>query len=160
MGNEPLATAVVREATWRIFDLSQVQINRCLDQISDDQAWWRSNEACNSIGNVVLHLCGNVRQYVMHGIAGEPDVRQRDDEFTVRGPMPVSELRRRFDETLAEARQVIEGLGADDLLSNRRLSNRDVTVPFIVMMLVEHTGFHGGQIVHMTKGLTGRSPLA
>src|SRR5690606_20082223 len=61
------------------------KIRRCLALLDDEQIWWRPNEQVNSIGNLVLHLCGNIRQYVVSGVGGEDDVRRRDDEFAARG---------------------------------------------------------------------------
>jgi len=64
------------------------RIVRCLEELSREQIWWRANPASNSVGNLVLHLTGNVRQWIISGLGGEPDNRQRDQEFTERGPLP------------------------------------------------------------------------
>jgi hypothetical protein len=63
-------------------------IVECLQQLSEDEIWWRPNSASNSAGNLVLHLCGNVRQWIISGLGGEEDKRERDREFAERGPIP------------------------------------------------------------------------
>src|SRR4026209_2602342 len=60
------------------------KIERCLERLTDEQIWWRANEESNSIGNLVLHLCGNARQWIISGVGGQPDARVRDTEFQQR----------------------------------------------------------------------------
>ena len=76
---ETVAAAANQELT-NAFD----RIRHCLGQLSDEQVWQRESEAMNSIGNLILHLCGNVRQWIVSGIGGAKDVRQRPNEFSER----------------------------------------------------------------------------
>src|SRR5580698_3155906 len=80
--------------------LSELDIDRCLDRLSPEQIWHRGGDYENSIANLLLHLEGNMRQWILHGIDGQPDVRQRDDEFSLRPMAAVVEVRARFTATL------------------------------------------------------------
>src|SRR5215218_10895045 len=68
------------------------RIERCLENLKDEQIWWRANEESNSIGNLILHLCGNVRQWIVCGLGSAPDLRNRDSEFEQRNVIPREEL--------------------------------------------------------------------
>src|SRR5580698_2921871 len=87
--------------------LTQTDIRRCCDQLSEDQMWHRSGDYENSIANLLLHLEGNMRQWILHGIAGQPDVRRRDDEFALAATMTAAEARDSFNATLEEVCHVI-----------------------------------------------------
>jgi hypothetical protein len=69
------------------------RIEHCLEQLNDEQVWVRSQPSLNSIGNLILHLCGNLRQWIVAGVGGSPDVRNRPAEFAERGPVPKEDLR-------------------------------------------------------------------
>src|SRR5262245_14205809 len=103
---EQFAAAVADAASQALTDAVD-PIKHCLGQLSDEQVWRRPSESMNSIGNLILHLCGNVRQWIVAGIGGEPDARQRPMEFAERGPIPKAELLRRLDEVVAEAKAVL-----------------------------------------------------
>src|SRR5260370_35665425 len=91
-------------------------IVRCLQLLSERDIWWRPNTASNSAGNIALHLCGNVRQWIISGLGGAPDKRDRDSEFSERGPIPRRTLIRKLRETIDEACKTIEGVHPDTLL--------------------------------------------
>jgi hypothetical protein len=88
---DELARAVAVEASNRLVE-SVKKIKHCLNQLSDEQVWWRQTPSQNSIANIILHLCGNVRQWVVSGIGGEPDIRDRPREFSERQIIPKAEL--------------------------------------------------------------------
>jgi uncharacterized damage-inducible protein DinB len=131
------------------------RIETCLRKLSEEQIWTRRHENENAIGNLVLHLCGNVRQWIISGVGGAIDQRDRDAEFARREPLPVEELLARLRETLAEADRVLEQLKPDDLLSKRRIQVYDVTVLHAIYHVAVHFSEHTGQIIWATKGLTG-----
>ena len=133
-----------------------VKIRLCLDDLTDDDLWWRPNEQSNSIGNLLLHLAGNIRQWIVSGVGGAPDQRRRQAEFDERGPMPREELLRRFDEAMAEADAVLRGLDPAVLGESRLIQGRETNVLRAVYHVVEHFGMHTGQIVYITKLRTGR----
>jgi len=132
-----------------------VKIRLCLEQLSDEDLWWRPNEQSNSIGNLLLHLAGNVRQWIVSGVGGAPDTRHRQAEFDERGPLPRAEVLRRFDEALAEADTVLRDLDPSVLIESRAIQGRDTNVLKAIYHVVEHFGMHTGQIVYVTKLRTG-----
>lgn len=137
--------------------LSEKDILCCLDKLSDEQIWHRNGDHENSIANLLLHLEGNLRQWVLHGIAGQPDVRQRDAEFTL---IPVSEaavVRASFLATLEECRQVFRSLPQDRLLEkiDPQPGGMWGPVPILdaIAQVVGHIQLHTGQIILLTKQL-------
>jgi hypothetical protein len=98
-------------------DSALKRIQHYLGQLNDKQVWWRSQPSRNSIGNLILHLCGNLRPWVVAGVGGAPGVRNRPAEFAERGPVPKDELMRRLEVAVEEAKRVLAGVDA------RRLSS-------------------------------------
>ena len=127
------------------------KIERCLDQLSDEQIWWRPNEQSNSIGNLLLHLSGNARQWILTGLGGEVDKRQRDKEFAEREGIPASELLRQIKGTLQEVDDVLAGFDRSKLLDLRKIQGNDVTALEAVFHVTEHFSMHSGQIILLTK---------
>jgi len=105
------------------------QIKRCLNQLSDDDVWWRAHETNNSIDNIILHLNGNIRQWIVSGVGGVSYERDRAREFAERGPIPRPELMKRFEETLREADRALEHFDVKKLLEVRHIQVFDVTCP-------------------------------
>ena len=131
------------------------KIEKCLGRLSIGDIWWRPNEASNSIGNLVLHLCGNISMWIIGGVGRRPFERNRQQEFDERGPMPAAELERRLRAVVAQAVDVLSGLDEDDLLTRRQIQGYDVTVLEAVYHVVEHFGMHTGQIILLTKARLG-----
>lgn len=131
------------------------RIRRCVDAISEDDLWWRPGPRSNSIGNLLLHLAGNVRQWVVSGIGGEADVRERQAEFDAEGELGRAELLDRLEETLRRVDGVLAELSPDALLERRVIQGREVSVLQALYHTVEHFGMHTGQIIYITKLRTG-----
>lgn len=131
-------------------------IERCLARLSEADVWWRPNEASNSIGNLLLHLNGNVGQWIIGGVAGRPFERNRQREFDERNPIPTHELMSGLRATLAEADQILAGLDSASLMTQRRIFDEDVTVLEAIYHVVVHFGLHTAQIVLLTKIRTGK----
>jgi hypothetical protein len=131
------------------------KIERCLEHLSDEDIWWRPNEASNSIGNLILHLCGNVTMWIIGGVGALPFERHRQLEFDERTRIPGGELRSRLKATVQQADDVISALGADALLSRRQIQGYDVTVLEAIYHVVEHFGMHTGQIILLSKARVG-----
>ena len=132
------------------------RIVRCLEELSREQIWWRANPASNSVGNLVLHLTGNVRQWIISGLGGEPDNRQRDQEFTERGPLPRRVLVAGLRQTVEEACQVLRKLSATDLARRHTIQGFRVSGLEVTYHVAEHFSHHAGQIILITKMLAGR----
>jgi uncharacterized damage-inducible protein DinB len=131
------------------------RIRACLDLLDEEQVWRRAGEYTNSVGNLCLRLEGNVRQWILHGIAGEPDVRRRDEEFAARGGAGKADLFARLEETVRRACEVIERLPHERLLERVSPQNYEVTVLEAVYHVVEHFSGHTGQIIAAAKAMTG-----
>ncbi len=127
----------------------------CLDQLNAEQIWFRGTQNENAIGNLVLHLCGNVRQWIGFGIGGQPDIRERSLEFSARGGLEVSELKSRLKAAVTEAVSIIGGLTRERLEQETRIQNYNVTVLQAILHVVEHFAGHSGQIIFSTKHFTG-----
>ena len=132
------------------------KIERSLDPLSDDDIWWRPNEASNSIGNLILHLRGNVTMWIIGGVGKLPFERDRQAEFDERKKIPAEELKSRLRETIQQADEVMKGVSADELLTRRQIQGYDVTVLEALYHVVEHFGMHTGQIIQLSKARVGR----
>ncbi|HEX8491724.1 MAG TPA: DinB family protein [Pyrinomonadaceae bacterium] len=131
------------------------RIERSLEKLSDEQIWWRANDESNSIGNLLLHLSGNVRQWIVSGLGGQRDARVRQEEFDERRVLPRSELLGRLKDTLAEADAVLASIEPSALLEACRIQGNDVTVIEAIYHVVEHFSMHTGQIILLAKMLRG-----
>jgi uncharacterized damage-inducible protein DinB len=131
------------------------RIETCLGTLTGEQVWARGSENENAIGNLVLHLCGNVRQWIIAGVGGAPDVRERDREFAARGGVPLGELAERLRAVVAEAAAVLGQVSAERLAERIEVQNYQTTVLGAIYHVVEHFSGHTGQIIFATKMLTG-----
>ena len=130
------------------------KIERCLERLSDEQIWWRPNDQSNSIGNLLLHLCGNARQWIVCGVGGASDTRDRDAEFAQRETIPRSELHSLLEQTLTAVDDTLAQLETNRLLERRVIQGSDVSVLEAILHVVEHFSMHTGQILMLTKMLT------
>jgi len=131
------------------------RIETCLAGLSEEQVWARGGENENAIGNLTLHLCGNVRQWIVAGVGGLPDIRERDAEFAARGGPNIAELSQRFRSTVAEAAAALEAVTPARLAEHVTIQGYEVTVLEAIYSVVEHFSMHAGQIIFATKMLTG-----
>lgn len=131
------------------------KIERCLEQLTDEDIWWRAGEESNSIGNLVLHLEGNVREWIIGGVGKLPFERVRQQEFDERRTIPKAELIERLRKIVTEADAVLMNLDAGILTERRQIQGRDVTVLRAIYHVVEHFSMHAGQIFMLTKMRTG-----
>jgi len=132
-----------------------VKIRLCLEGLSDDDLWWRPNEQSNSIGNLLLHLAGNIRQWIVSGVGGAADTRKRQAEFDERGPLPRAEVLRRLDAALSDVDAVLRDLDPATLTQDRQIQGRDTNVFRAIYHVVEHFGMHTGQILYIAKLRSG-----
>ena len=103
------------------------------------------------MGNLVIHLCGNVRQWILSGLGGAPDDRNRPGEFSEEGPIPRAELLQRLERTLQEAMGVIEKTDPEALLEKRTVQGFPVSRLSVLIHVVEHFSYHTGQIAYAVK---------
>jgi uncharacterized damage-inducible protein DinB len=131
------------------------RIEDCVGRLNHDQIWTRNADNVNSIGNLVLHLCGNVRQWIGFGVGDLPDQRDRDSEFAARGGLEPAELIARSRKTVFDAIGIIENFDPARLLEKVTIQNMEVTKMEAIYQVVEHFALHTGQIIFVTKMLTG-----
>lgn len=131
------------------------RIERCLAKLSDQEVWWRPNAESNSVGNLLLHLSGNVRQWIISGVGGAADTRERQREFDEQGPLAREEVWPRLKTTVEEADRVLAGVDPAILLNHRRIQGFDVTILEAIYHVIEHFSMHTGQIILLTKMRAG-----
>ena len=132
------------------------RIATCLDTLTEEQIWWRGAGTQNAVGNLVLHLGGNLGQWVLSGIGGAPDTRDRDSEFAAQGGPPKAELGAMLRGRVDGASRIIETLSAERLLEPLERQGYTGTVLEGIYHVVEHFGQHTGQIIYATKLLTAK----
>ena len=134
------------------------RIETCLAKLTPEQIWARGGENENAVGNLVLHLCGNVRQWIGHGVGGQADVRVRDREFAARGEVQPVELSERLEGTIRTALDVLAKVTPERLAEKVTIQAYHVTVLEAIYHVVEHFSQHTGQIIFATKQMTGQDP--
>ena len=127
------------------------KLRRTIEALPPDKLWWRPNEESNSVGNLLLHLNGNLRQWIVQGVGGEDYERRRAEEFAAREGRPAPELLRTLEQTLADVDRILSGLTADRLAERRVIQGRDVTVLDAVFHVAEHFAYHLGQVILVAK---------
>ena len=132
------------------------RIEKCFSILSEDQIWHRENENTNSIGNIVLHLCGNIRQYIMSGIGNEADTRERDEEFKLSSRIDSKTLLLKIKDTVQSANNVVSNLDPKVFSEDRKVQGFNENVTSIVVHVIEHYSYHIGQITYYTKYITNK----
>ena len=132
------------------------RIEHCVNQLNDTQVWWRPRKEMNSIGNLMLHLCGNVGQWITCAIENTPSTRNRPLEFATRDPVPKAQLFDRLQQAVADATGAIESLNRlEALLQPRRVQGHDTCILAAVLHSVSHFEGHAQEIVGMTRQILG-----
>ncbi len=146
--------ALIAELKRRLFDECHERIIRCVGMLTEEQVWWRPNDESNSIGNLILHLEGNVRQWVIAGIGNKPDIRTRQAEFDARENMDSESLIAHLSGTMNEVENVMNTVTPGELLSMKPVQTFEESVLSILIHVTEHFAYHTGQIAYITKLLT------
>ncbi len=132
------------------------RIAKCLDLLTEDQVWERQNEKSNSIGNLILHLCGNIRQYSISTLTETKDTRNRPQEFSTTKGLNKNELINSLTETVAEAQQVIQNISENQLTKSYHVQCFNLSGIGILIHVAEHFSYHTGQIALLTKSLVNK----
>lgn len=131
------------------------KIRAAVETLSEEDVWWKPNPASNSIGNLLLHLTGNLGQWVVSSLGERPDTRQRDLEFDPKEQPDRVSLLARLEAVVHDAGRVIAALTPDDLERRHRIQSREVTGFEAIYHAVEHFSMHTGQILYIAKLRTG-----
>jgi len=132
-------------------DEYRIKLRKTLDALPPQMLWWRPNDESNSVGNLLLHLEGNVRQWIIGAVGGAADIRNRAGEFAAREGATREELMRHIEKVLDEADAVLARLRPEQLMERRRVQARDVTVLEAIYQVVQHFALHLGQIILVAK---------
>ena len=127
------------------------KIEHCLEQLAEDDVQWRPHASHNSIQTILLHLCGNVRQWITSAVGEQPDNRDRPAEFSQREPIAKAQLLSQLKETLAEADAVLVACRPESLLDKKRVQGFDTTKLAAIFDSVSHFVGHTHQIVYITR---------
>lgn len=141
----------IKMSRYLLNEESRIKIRKTVHALPDDLLWWRPNEQANSVGNLLTHLEGNVRQWIIGGVGGAADVRNRGAEFAAREGRSKGELLARLENTLDEADAVLARVRPEQLTERRRVQTRDVTVLEAIYQVVQHFSLHLGQIILVAK---------
>ena len=131
------------------------KIERCIEKLTDEQVWWRPNAESNSIGNLLLHISGNGRQWIVCGLGTETDQRQRQSEFDQREGIPREELLAKLRTTVSEIDRVLAEFEPSRLLDEYQIQGTTSTALAAIFHVTEHFSMHTGQIILLTKMLVG-----
>ena len=146
-----LANSILVQAQHSLRDHHLPRITRCLTLLPEKEIWWRPHSTSNSVGNLVLHLSGNVRQWIISGVGGAPDRRERDKEFSACGPIPKQRLITQLTRAINQACRVLKKTSPADLAKPRLIQGYRVTGFEAVTHVTEHFAHHSGQIILLTK---------
>lgn len=151
-----LATLFLEFSRQKLLGQYWPRLREAVGALTEGQVWWRPNESSNSIGNLILHLNGNVGQWLVASFNREEDRRDRPQEFSERARIPVPVLLDKLGATLAQAADVLARLTMDELLAAYEIQGYKVRGLDAVYQVVEHFGLHYGQIIYIAKNLTGK----
>jgi uncharacterized damage-inducible protein DinB len=130
---------------------SHMRIIACLDLLDESQIWLKPNSSLNSMGNLVLHLCGNITQYVISTLGGAPDERNRDAEFAAVGGYAKEALKTIFNLVIEKSIDIISRCSEEDLKTPNSVQIYELTGVGIIVHVTEHLSYHTGQIAFLTK---------
>lgn len=148
-----LETQLINEAHRRLREESLARIVKCLNMLSDDEIWYKHNANSNSIGNLVLHLSGNIRQWLVSGLGQESDVRERDLEFSTIGPVSKEILIQKISSAINDGLAVVDRIASGALEQMYEVQVYHESGVSIIVHVIEHCSYHVGQITYLTKYL-------
>jgi len=152
---EEFVKEFIDQVLYRI-DENTVKLASCLKELQETEIWKRPNKNSNSVGNIILHLCGNIRQYAISSLGHKEDVRERDKEFSADGGYSKSELIEKLVGTVDDAKSIIQNVSQSELLRKRQVQGYHHSGIGIIIHVTEHYSYHTGQIIFWTKLLKNK----
>lgn len=146
-----IAQLFVTQSRYYLQNEYRTKLRVAVEALPPDALWWRPNEQSNSVGNLLAHLTGNVRQWIVSGVGGAPSTRDRAAEFAAHSGPGAAELLAKLEQVLDETDAVLAKVTAADLATMRTIQGRDITVFEAIYHVVEHFSLHLGQIVFIAK---------
>lgn len=151
----PVASELINHAVLRMSE-NTPRIVRCLHELTEEEVWQRPNASSNSIGNLILHLCGNITQYIISSLGGKEDLRVRDEEFAAVGGYTKAQLISKLEHTVSETIRIIKNATEEELLRQRPVQAYHFSGIGNIIHVVEHYSYHTGQIAFWTKLLKNK----
>lgn len=143
----------IEDSKHRLFDEALPRLRKCIDELSDEQLWYRPNEHSNSAGNLILHLNGNIKQWIIAGLGSAENTRNRQSEFDDRNGISKSQLINELEEVMDDAKKVVSSLDPMTLIHKRHIQGFYETGISMLLHVVEHYSYHVGQITYIVKSL-------
>jgi hypothetical protein len=155
MSTQEALTRKVAEEAIACLEYGSRKIEHCLRQLEEEQVWWRPRPDMNAIANLLLHLAGNLRQWIVAGVGDAVDTRERQSEFDERGPIPKAQIWERLAAAVGDAENVLRQVSTEALLAGKRIQGHDVTKLHAVMHAVTHFQGHVQEIICLTRQQLG-----
>lgn len=152
--DQQMLRALTRIAERHFLDEGMRRVDICLSALGEDQIWYQPNRSSNSVGIILTHLIGNIRQYLVSGLGNVPDTRERDREFDDSPRLSKSQLRQQLSATLEQAIAVLEQLHPENIREPYHVQGFSLSVLELVIHVMEHFSYHIGQIAYITKMLS------
>ena len=130
-------------------NLERIEI--CLGRLNEEQVWIKPNSQTNSIANLILHLCGNMTQYIQSSLGNQPDHRQRTQEFLRKDGLSKQELFLKIKDCVLNANQVINQVSEKRILTQKEVQGFTMPGMGNLIHVAEHLSYHTGQIALLTK---------
>jgi len=146
-----LAQTFIARSRYYLQGEYRTKIRAAVEALPAGALWWRANDQSNSVGNLLMHLAGNIRQWIVAGVGQAPDRRNRAGEFAARDGATAAELLDVLEKALDDVDAVIAKLTPDDLAGRRTIQGREISVLEAVYHVVEHFALHSGQIILLSK---------
>jgi uncharacterized damage-inducible protein DinB len=150
-----IAAEFISQAVFRM-QKNTPRIEKCLQLLSEEDVWKKPNEAGNSIGNLMLHLCGNITQYILSSLGNKEDNRIRDEEFSLQGGYNKQQLFQKLAATVEEATRIMQTLDENKLVQVRSVQGFQLSAIGSIIHVAEHYSYHTGQIALITKLITNK----
>jgi uncharacterized damage-inducible protein DinB len=144
---------LLQHITTRLVNEFPVQVEKCLDVLTEEDLWWRPHELSNAVGNLVLHVAGSNRHFLEHVIGGASGVRDRDAEFAARAGQSKAEIRGTWDESVRAVSEVLNGLEPSQMMQTTGRTGKTTTFAQVLLHVSHHNAAHMGQILWATKEL-------
>ncbi|NJN78946.1 MAG: DUF1572 family protein [Saprospiraceae bacterium] len=145
----------IENAIYRLEESTRM-VKKAFEELSEEDIWRKPNNSLNSIGNLILHLCGNIQQYAVASLGEKPDTRKRDAEFEAEGGFSKIELLNLLTERVEVAKKTISNATVEQLITKRIVQGFNFSGIGIIIHVVEHYSYHTGQIAFWTKLLKNR----
>jgi uncharacterized damage-inducible protein DinB len=150
-----VAAEFISQAVFRMQE-NTPRIEKCLQLLSEEDVWKKPNETGNSIGNLILHLCGNITQYIISSLGNKEDNRIRDEEFSMKGGYTKEQLFKKLTATIENTVHIMQILDDGELMRIRSVQGFQLSAIGSILHVAEHYSYHTGQIAVITKLITNK----